>query len=110
MARSWLVRLRDRLTSPWEVRLTDIHVGAVIPLEEAGEIQATTRVIQSELEQESFLPHRCDWPNCDRLPFVEVYPADGSGWSYLCRWHFYFDRLRFTIRIRAYPNLWCSAT
>lgn len=30
---------------------------------------------------------------CGKKPHVEAYPGNGT-WSYLCRWHYWLDRLK----------------
>jgi len=54
----------------------------------------------------------CDWGGgCRRAAYVEVYPPArlNWGWSYLCRLHFHWDRLRNLLKLRRYPNGWCFA-
>jgi len=48
---------------------------------------------------------RCDWSGmCGRQSYAEVYVIrigdEESSWSYLCRYHYYIDRLRDIFRKR----------
>lgn len=37
---------------------------------------------------------KCDWHGtCKREPYAEVYVV-GDSWSYLCKFHYYWDRIR----------------
>ena len=38
--------------------------------------------------------YRCDYNNCKKKPYAEVYPRGTSTWSYLCIYHFYLERLK----------------
>jgi len=108
MTSSALDRLRARVSDPWRAYLREVHSESTISESELLAFLNTGDDSSTEEQAEAVPPYRCDWPNCKRSPFVEVYPIEG-GWNYLCRWHFYFDRLSFIARIRAYPNLWCTA-
>lgn len=47
---------------------------------------------------------KCDFKDCKRIPYAEVYPLkwdeerngwwfdSNRGWSYLCRWHYYYAK------------------
>jgi hypothetical protein len=106
MKRSPFARLRARLTSPWAAAL-QAPTHELIPLSDEKEL-TTGEGVKSDVKEveRPRLPYRCDWPNCNSLPYVEVYPY-GDSWSYLCRTHFYLERFEYAIRLRAYPNLWC---
>jgi len=34
---------------------------------------------------------KCDWENCERKPFAEVYKE--HGWNYLCFFHFLLSKI-----------------
>lgn len=44
------------------------------------------------------LPFRKTYSSkCRRKPYVEVYLLNTFSWSYLCRWHYWMDRLKCKI-------------
>jgi len=36
----------------------------------------------------------CDIDGCERKPYMEMYDLKSHSWIYLCRWHYYLDRLK----------------
>lgn len=63
----------------------------------------------SQRKGEKEVEYSCDkWiylthARCGIKPYVEVYLLDEHSWSYLCRWHYYMDRLKCKIfRIKSH--------
>ena len=68
-------------------------------------------------EQEEFAKtYHCNWRGkCKRKPYIEAFPLkdkpkerrqfpcdvwEFDGWSYLCFWHFQYERLRYFVKRR----------